>query len=730
MRHLRDVFLKSWRIHTANGCKRIVKILRQWGDKWGISRFSAALVAERHRWALWSPVLLGVGIGFYFALPFEPSMTLGVGFLVLFASLGLWMLHRFPGLAVLSWAATLVVLGLSLATLRTWWVAEPHLYLETGPVTVQGQVERIEDLERGQRVTLGHLTISRLRPDQTPKRVRIRLSAKELPAFRPGDWLEMRASLSPPPPPAMPGAFDFQRHSYFQGIGAVGFSFGAPKVVGQAPERGINSLMFKFQHFRLDLARSIQAQVDGETGNIAAALMTGQRGAIPERILEDMRESGLAHLLAISGLHVGLIAGLVFFALRGVLALWPQVALSVPIKKWAAVGAILAAFGYAMLAGATVPTQRAFMMVALVLLAVLFERRAVSMRLVMWAALVILILAPESLLGASFQMSFSAVVALVAVYEALRERGVFSRPAETWWGKIGRYVLGVAISTAVAGLATGVFAAFHFNRVADFGLAANIIAVPVMALWIMPWAIVAYLLMPLGFESLALVPMGWGIDVVLTTAAEVARWPGAVTLVPAFPVGGLSLIVLGGLWLALWRGQVRFLGAPMALIGILAAYGVTPPDVLIHQDAKLAAVTDLNGDYAFSTLSSAKFERAIWQRRAGAEEGGPHWRDLKNGAQEVLCDAQGCIYRIAGSHIAFAKTEDAQLEDCRSAVLVVVDRPLELCRGMKHLISQADLDRDGTHAIWFNEGGQVVKIETVNGQRGERPWVVRMTLKP
>ena len=727
---MRDVFLKSWRIHTANGCKRIVKILQHKGDRWGISRFLAALVAERHRWALWSPVLLGLGIGVYFALPFEPSLALGCGVLAILGGFWAAASFRFPALTWLFQALVLIALGLCLATVRTWWVASPTLYVETGPVTVQGQVERIEDLERGQRVTLSHLTVSRLGPDQVPTRARIRLSAKEIPAFQPGDWLEMRANLTPPPPPAMPGAFDFQRHSYFQGIGAVGFSYGAPKVVGRAPERGVDSLIFKFDRFRLELARSIQAQVDGETGKVAAALMTGQRGAIPETIMEDMRQSGLAHLLAISGLHVGLIAGLVFFALRGALALWPAVALTFPIKKWAAVGAIVAAFGYALLAGATVPTQRAFMMVALVLLAVLFERKAVSMRLVMWAALVILILSPESLLGASFQMSFSAVVALVAIYEVLRERGLYAKPAETLWGRVGRYILGVAITTAVAGLATGLFAAFHFNRVADFGLAANLIAVPVMALWIMPWAIVGFLLMPFGLESLALTPMGWGIDVVLASAHEVASWPGAVTLVPAFPVWSLSVVVLGALWLALWRTNVRLLGAPVAVLGIIGAFGGTQPDVLIHQDGKLAAVLDRNGDYAFSTLNTAKFERAVWQRRAGAEEGGNRWRDLQATGQGLACDAQGCLYRIDTGVVAFAHSEDAQMEDCAWADVIIVDHPLDLCRGAKHLITQDDLVRDGTHAIWFDHRGEVSRIETVNGVRGDRPWVVGETLKP
>ncbi len=690
----------------------------------GIARFSQSFVSQRRRWVLWLPVLLGLGIGFYFSLTFEPSLYFGI---IMSLSLGMFAygVRAKTGLSVLFQALFVISLGLTVATLRTWWVAVPTLNAETGPVSVSGQVERLEVLDTGLRVTLGSLTISRIGPDATPERVRIKLTGRDQPQFQPGDWLQMRANLRPPPAPAMPGAFDFQRQSYFQGIGGVGFSYGPPSVIGQAPRDGINSLRYAFQRLRLHMSTTIQSKLPGESGHLAAALMTGQRGSIGETVMDDMRASGLAHLLAISGLHVGLIAGLVFFAVRAGLALFPTIILRFPVKKWAAAAAIFAAFGYAMLAGATVPTQRAFMMVALVLLAVLFDRKAVSMRLVMWAALVILLFSPESLLGASFQMSFAAVVALVAVYESLKRQGPFAKPAQTFWGRIGRYVVGVAISTAVAGAATGVFAAFHFNRVADFGLVANIVAVPVTALWIMPWAIVAYILMPLGLDGWALIPMGWGIEAVILTAHEVASWPGSVTLVPAFPVWGLASVALGGLWLALWQGWFRFLGFPVVIAVGAGMMFVAQPDVLIHQNAKMAAVAMPSGGYAFSTLTSAKFERAVWQRRAGQEDNGNRWSDFAQTGQQFSCDGLGCLYRVGHHTIAFATTEDAQMEDCAMAHVVVVDQPITTCQNTNYLISKRDLLKWGTHGVWLTEEGAVRKIETVNGLRGQRPWVVQ-----
>lgn len=709
-------------------------------------RISAAFLAERDRWPLWFPVLLGLGIGLYFSLPFEPPLWFGW----LFGGiLGFWALrlHNRPLVAAGVLALALVLLGVGVAGLRTWWVAAPVIHEDSGALSLSAQVERIEVLDHGQRVSLIHLHSARLSPDATPKSVRIKLMGEQ-PPFLPGDWIELRAKLMPPPAPAMPGAFDFQRQSYFRGLGGVGFAFGKVKVIGAAPGAGLDSLSFGFQRLRTAITQRVRdgfsGAQSGDQGAIAMALMTGERGEISEPVLDDMRASGLAHLLAISGLHVGLIAGIVFFALRAGLALVPWLALRYPIKKWAAVGAILAAFVYALLAGATVPTQRAFLMVAIVLLAVVFDRRAVSMRLVAWAAMAILVLSPESLLGASFQMSFSAVVALVGVYEVLRRRGVLQHPTETKWGQIGRYMMGVALTTAVAGAATGFFAAYHFNRVADFGLAANLIAVPVTAVWIMPWAVVAYALMPLGLESLALTPMGWGIDVLMGAAHTVAGWPGAVTDVAAFPAWGLVLISFGGLWLALWQGRWRLGGIPVFAIGLLSLFVETMPDVIIHADAKLAAVRTPQGHYAFSSLTTAKFERDVWLRRAGLVGDMGRWAAFSKGPEKeqgpsgdatgtaaLRCDALGCLYQAKGQRIAFTRAPEALQEDCWAADVVVVNMPKVTCPAANLVITSTDLKRLGTHAVWLRAdsrdttGTKGIRVKTVNGERGDRPWVLR-----
>jgi len=701
-----------------------------------------SLMADRERWLLWMPVLLGCGIGIYFALPFEPPLWVGWSGFAVFTSLAWAVRAKSNGQAMALMAVAFVGLGVGVAGVRTWTVAAPVIQKELKAVTVEGQVLRVEGRPKGMRITLGGLRIGHLTPDMTPGRVRVTLSAKQ-PAFGPGDWLKLRASLSPPSPPAEPGAFDFQRQSYFRGLGGVGFSYGQAEVTGRAPKRGFASLRFVVERWRSAIAERVRAGLSGEAGAVAAALMTGDRGAISERVLDNMRASGLAHLLAISGLHVGLIAGIVFFIVRAGLALIHPLALKYPIKKWAACAAIVGAGGYALLAGATVPTQRAFLMIGLVFLAVLFDRRALSMRSVAGAALVILMVAPESLTGASFQLSFAAVVALIAVYEALRQAKWFHGSSQSFFAGAWRYVLGVAVTTLVAGLATAVFAAFHFNRVADFSLAANVVAVPVTALWIMPWAVVSYVLMPFGLEGLTLIPMGWGVDVVLGVADEVAHWPGAVSTLAAFPIWGLALVSLGGLWLAIWRERWRSLGVPIMMLGVSSMLWSTSADVLIDSTGKLVAVKTPQGGYTVSTLRSKRFERDVWMRRAGLIEAQGKW--LQTGLNGVStdmdfvekttqeqsqgaylgCDAQGCILTKNGHSVAFAKSPDVMVEDCVNArVLVSLSDfgDTKVPCTATQVIRFGDLHKNGAHALYFTKLG--VRVETVRAQRGQRPWVI------
>ncbi|MCB2102285.1 MAG: ComEC/Rec2 family competence protein [Rhodobacterales bacterium] len=682
---------------------------------------------------------LGIGISVYFALPVEPPFWVGTLALAIFAVLG-WLGRGLlargtpgrggPALVILALALGSLALGFAAAQWRTAGVAAPGLDHRVGPTRVEGRVVLADLRGDGLRVTLDRPDVARLDLPLTPHRLRLNLRGEQ-PDIRPGDWIRLRAVLTPPPAPSAPGAFDFQRQAFFQGVGAVGFALGRATVTARASEDGLEGLWLGLSRLRQAIAERVMAALPEPTGAVAAALMTGHRGAIPEAVMDNLRDAGLAHLLAISGLHIGLVAGILFVAVRALLALVPRVALRWPIKKWAAVAALLGACGYALLSGATVPTQRAFLMIGLVLLAVVLDRRGLSMRSVAWAAVFILLLHPESLLGASFQLSFAAVTALIATYEALgrveRHLGWLGRRGGGggWLRRPLSYLAGVGVTTMVAGFATGPFALYHFNRVAVFGLAANLAAVPLTALWIMPWAVLAFLLMPLGLEGLALAPMAWGIDGVLAVAAGVAAWPGAVTLLPAMPVWGLGAIALGGLWLCLWRRPWRWAGASAVALGLASTALVIPPDVLIDEDGRLLAVTDPQGVMTVSSRATARFDREVWLRRAGQEAEPAVWPRWGGGAQGRLsCDPLGCLFRQDGLTVALARRPDALAEDCLNAdVVVSPDFVHGACPSARRVIDKADLAREGTHALWLSDGR--LRVDTVDRRRGDRPWVIR-----
>ena len=679
---------------------------------------------------LWVPVLFGAGSGLYLTLPVEPAGWIAPAAAGLFALAALLLRgHTAPALGLA--ALALLAAGVASADWRTDRVSAPVLAAPIGPADVSGRVVWVGAGDGPQRYLLDRVSIERLAPEETPERVRLSVRSTVSDGLAaPGSWLTARASLRPPPAPAEPGAWDFARQAWFQRIGAVGFVYGAPAPLA-APEGEGGSLLSLLSQVRHWVSARILAHTSASAGPFAAALLTGDRSAIEKKTLQAMRDSGLAHLLAISGLHVGLVAGFIFFAARGLLALIEPVALRMPIKKWAAGCALLGAGAYLLLSGMSVPTQRAFVMVGVVLLAIMLDRASISMRLIALAALLVLAIAPESMLGPSFQMSFAAATALIATYEAAR--GFFARLAARGGLALRPlvYAAGVTVTSLVAGIATGPFAVYHFNRIADYGLLANLGAVPVTGFWIMPWGLVALVLMPFGLEGIALTPMGWGIDAVVWIARQVAAQPGAVTLVPAMPPAALLTIVVGGLWLCLWRSRWRFLGIAVIGGGMAMAGLDRRPDILVDGEAKVMAVRGADGELWISTRQRGRFvsdvwlSSDVWLRRDGQAEA-PTWpRDGEGTPGSGLrCDTLGCIQRRGESTIAFVLDPRAFAEDCSRADLVVSAVPAwDLCPGPETVVDRFDLWRSGGHAIWLAADGVVV--ENVAESRGKRPWAAR-----
>lgn len=682
-----------------------------------------SFTAERARWPLWLPVLLALGIACYFWSPAEPPPWLGavLAAMTLVAACGL---RRHKAAYILLLALFAPALGLAAAQLRSQMVAAPVLEGSWGPNVLAAEVLAAEPRTRGWRLHLRPLEMPGLEPALWPAQVRVTVAALDA-APAPGSRITLRAALRPPSPPALPGAFDFARQAWFQQLGGVGFAYGRPwhlEAAAEVTRSPLQAWRLWWADLRQDVTARITAALDGPRGALAAALVTGQRGGIPDDVRQDMRDAGLAHLLAISGLHMGLVAGFLFIVLRTALVLPPGWGLRHPIKKWAAVGAAAGAFVYLNLVGVSIPAERAFLMVTVVLLAVLLDRRALSLRLVAWAAAVILLLAPESLMSASFQMSFAAVTALIAAYEGWQRRRPRDRAPRGLGRRAAGYFGGVAMTSVIAIAATAPFAAFHFQALALYGLPANLLAVPLTAFWIMPWAVFAVLLMPLGLEGLALTPMGWGIDLLLATAATVAGWPSAVLQVPPLHDGGLGLIVLGGLWLCLWQRPWRYGGLLAVLAGALAPLGYTAPLLMVSDDGRLVALRDAEARLWLPTQRGSGFVRDTWARQGFARESVTWPRFGEAAGGKLRCDPLACLYRGEGVTLAVLLDPRAADDDCPAADIVVSLEPLrrQPCAGPAVIIDRFDMWREGAHAVWLDKAG--LRVRSVAGQQGARPW--------
>ncbi|MBV8394173.1 MAG: ComEC/Rec2 family competence protein [Alphaproteobacteria bacterium] len=680
--------------------------------------------AERGRWMLWLPVSMGLGIAIYFELRSEPALWLGPAL----AAAGLVAAILAPGGSLaralcIGFIAASAALGL--AAWRTSLLAAPTLTRPLFSINVEGRIADVQRLPEGVRVVLEAVRLKgngAPPPEITPARLRVSLS-RGAPPIGVGDRLLVLANLSPPAGPAMPGAFDFQRVAWFQEIGGVGYAL-APAVVVEHGQP--NGLVRTIDGLRAEVTARILKALPGPEGGVAAAMLTGEQTAVTKDVNQAMRDSGLAHILSISGLHIVFVVALVMGCLRYGIALVPPLALRIDAKKVSAAVALLVALFYTALAGAPVPAQRSCAMAAFALLAILLDRTALSLRLVAWSAVIVLIAAPEALTGASFQMSFAAVIALIAAWEAAapwrrrmqeRAEGMTHR----WlWRLLGSFGASLA-TTLIASVATGAFAAYHFNRLSFLGVAANLLGVPLTGFWIMPWGLLAMLLMPLGLEKLALIPMGWGIQGLDWIAAYVAAWPQAAMLVPSLPGASLWLLTIGGLWLCLWRRRWRLAGLPIVLIGLML--GPTPePDLLMSEDGRVLGMRDRQGTLQIASARVDRFVSDAWARRSG-QEGARKWdASAEEQALGLGCRTGLCRWQKGPWRVALVSDDSRLAEACASAdiVLSTVDAQGR-CRGPRLVIDRRDAWREGAQALWLDETG--VRRETANAMRGDRPWV-------
>ncbi|CAN5523229.1 ComEC/Rec2 family competence protein [soil metagenome] len=685
----------------------------------------AEIVANGERWMLWSPVAFGLGAASYLELKVEPSWALLVGLTAGLAGLAWGVGRRLTtqGLSVLLVLATFLTAGALAGKVRSTLVAAPILAGDRTVATVEGfVVDVVSPGAGGPRLLIAPVSISRLASEDTPKRIRVTVNAGDIPA--PGQAIRLRAMLGPPPPPASPGAYDFARDAWFHGVGGVGFLIGdiRPTELDPAPLR--LRLVMAVNAYRWRLATRIVARMGPETGGIAAAMVTGHEAWITQDQTDAMRASGLAHILSISGLHMAIVGGFLFGLVRLVIAAWPWMALRVPGKKVAAVAGFAAIIVYLVISGAPPPALRAAITATVAFAAILFDRQAITLHGLAIAALVILLVQPESAGAPGFQMSFAATAALVALAEAwpkpVREISV-PWPIRAFQGAMSWLAVSIGASL-VAGLATGPFAMQHFNRVAVWGLPANLAVAPLSSFVIMPFLAIGAVLEVFGLGGPFLAVAGWGIDAMLWIANSFASAGGAQRVVASGPPFTLALAFVGLMLLCLWRGRLRWLGAPLAL-----AVALWPrpqaPDVWIAPDGATAAVRD--GKAAVLLRPDARrFGAELWSRRRGLvvpTDATP--------SPLYACDRRACR-PTARSPVPLALSWSKAAPDDDGLTALCAEAEIVVLRGSAPITPPACRDRVVLDATDFATGG-AAELYRRNGDwwivwaqplRGVRPW--------
>lgn len=701
-------------------------------------RRDLALEMERGLLFLMLPLMIGAGAAGYFALSTEPDLSALLAGSFAFAGL-LWLARRRHGTSLLLAGCLCILCGMVAARLETGRGAA----VTTGSAvttTLTGRIAAAELLEGG-RMRLIVETSGSARPAlrYLPERVRIttRMQAR-LP--RAGDGFTGRVRLMPPPGPVRPGGYDFSFESHFDGTGAIGFVFGTPRIEASPNPDGLSAAIERIRHA---LAERIRARIQGQNGEIAAALVTGYKGSISDSNAEALRTSGLAHILAISGLHMALVAGTVAGGLRAIFAAFPAFAARHPVRKHAALAALLAVSAYLMLSGGAIATQRSYIMLAVMLLALHADRMALTMRNIAIAAVLILLWSPHEITGPGFQMSFAATAALVAAYAAVQQHRMAKGKgmAGGWAGSVLRPVAALLFTSIIAGAATGIYGAFHFQRYAPLGPVANLAAMPIVSLVVMPAALVAHLMILFDLDAPFFWLMGQGIGLVLRIAHETASRSGhdqtGLVPLPAMMLATIALIAATVL-----TTRLRLLALPFILAAGLAWRGADIPDGWISDDGKTLAIRIAEGSLAFNRTRISSFTRQNWTRAAGTGEV-RRAAALKRGSLAALlareatgkaarplaggfaCDDQLCLAKAPRGWIVQTDDPETVRAACRTAILILYSKPSEAPRcGGRHMaviVTARQLALEGSAAFRLNPHGKGVSIRhAIN--RPYRPW--------
>ncbi len=687
--------------------------------------------AQADRWSLWTPVAFGSGCGLYFGLMREPTLALlaGIAAALIFGALLLRRWGRAPVAAGVVLLCAFGAAGTLAGKIQTIDMAGPVAPALAG-VTVEGWVVDVASRgATGPRLLVAPVYIRGLPSWRTPKRVRV--TVKEDGVIGPGTPIRFIALLNPPPAPASPGAFDFARSAYFTGVGGVGLALKPPVVIDLPPPPWRLQVQLEINRMRWGLTQRIIQAMGQPAGGIAAAMITGHDYSIAQSDTNEMRNAGISHILSISGVHMAIVGGFIFFAARLLIAAWPWLAVRVNGKKWAAVAGLAAILIYLVVSGWPPPAQRSAVTASVAFGAILLDRRAISLRGLGLSALIVLLLQPEAVVEPGFQMSYAATAALVALAEIWpHPRRPINTPlvlrllqkAKDW------LIAGIAVGI-VAGAATAPFAIQHFNRVSVYGLGANLLLEPLSSFVIMPALALGAVLKLFGAGGPLLAMAGWGIHQMLSLAHMAADAPGAIRTISSAPTIALPIAFIGILWLCLWRGPLRWLGLPLALAVNLWPRLPTPAIWIASNGANAAVFADAHP--VLLRPATGLFAAQLWMRRYGYEL--PMDADPSHDRM-FACDRRSCT-PSADAQVRLAlwagtkppKTEAFQAL-CGSAEVLVLRSPLgegQSCPSARVLTAE-DFAHGGSVEMW--RAGQGWRYRWANDERGRRPWTAGPSL--
>jgi competence protein ComEC len=695
------------------------------------------VLAQSDRWTLWTPVAFGAGAATYFGLKQEPIFWLAFWGPVVLAA-GLSITSRATTrrlLAIVFTLAAFMLCGFALAALKANLVAAPTVPADYGVGRVEGWVVDVSSSskEKG-RLLIAPASISHLRRDALPALIRIAVAPDAV--IGPGEAVRLTALLDPPPGPAAPGAFDFARDAWFERIGGVGLALKQPVLTDLPPPPPSIRLAQAVNRLRWRLARQLASDIRAEVGpagegaaGLAAAVTTSHEGWLPAEAVDNLRGSGLAHMLAIAGLHTAAVSGFVFAALRFGVAAWPWLALRVPGKKVAAAGALVAVAAYLMLSGAHPPAKRAAITAGVAFIAILLDRRAISLRSLAVAALLVLLLQPEAVVQPGFQMSFSATAALVALAEVWPRHTktilapwpiVVTQKAKDW-------LIGLAVVSFVAGTATAPFAIQHFNRIANYGVIANLTADFLASACMMPALAITTIGEALGLSRTLLTPglfvSAWAARAILEIARACSTAPGAAVGASSAPPIAMLIAFLGILFACLWKGRLRWVGLPLAA-AVLVWPRPPAPLAWIANDVDDAAIA-AQGQIVTLKPNTRTYATELWAARRGLRAP----KDAVTARDALFdCDRRSCAPKL-GVHPAIGawwsklSPPDGRLDElCRRSEVLVIRYDFQAPQSCKTriVLYGSDFRQNGAAEIFAD--GPRLRIAWAQPIRGDRLW--------